>query len=147
MVTAWSTSIRREFLGWDQPALPEAARRLVEKYSNRQTLDLDRVIIVVPGQRAGRRLQELLAFHAEDKNLLFTPPRIVTEGLLAEMLYTPKFPFASDLIQDLTWAQALRYLPLETLKRVVPHPPADGDALRWLELAKLLRRLHVELAA
>jgi ATP-dependent helicase/nuclease subunit B len=139
--------IRREFLGWDQPALPEAARRLAAQYRQGRTLDLGPVIVVVPGQRAGRRLQELLAFHAEDEKLRLTPPEVVTEGQLPEKFYTPKLPFANDLVQDLAWAQALRDLPPEKRRHVVPHPPAAADVLRWLAVGKVLRLLHVELAA
>src|SRR5437773_401182 len=139
--------IAREFLGWDRPALPEAARRLAARNRQDRMLDLGRVIVVVPGQRAGRRLQELLAFFAEDENLRLTPPEIVTEGRLPEMLYTPKQPFANELVQELAWAQALVNLPAERRQPVVPHPPPVTDALRWLELGKVLRRLHVELAA
>jgi len=139
--------IRREFLGWDRPALPEAARRLGVRYSQGGTLNLGNVIVVVPGQRAGRRLDELLAFFAEDENLRLTPPAVVTEGRLPEMLYTPKLPFANEIAQDLAWAQVLRALPQEKRRHVVPHPPGAADALRWLELAKVLRGLHVVLAA
>jgi len=110
-------------------------------------LDLGHVIVVVPGQRAGRRLQELLAFLAEDEKLRLTPPLVITEGHLPEKLYTPKLPFASEVVQDLAWAQALRDLPPEQRRHLVAHPPADADALRWLELGRILRRLHVELAA
>jgi hypothetical protein len=141
------SAIRREFLGWDRPALPEAARRLATRYRQGQTLDLGQVIVVVPGKRAGRRLQELLAFQAEDEELRLTPPQVVTEGTLPEKLYTPKLPFASDLVQDLAWAQALRELPVDELQRIVPHPPAPSDTLRWVELGKVLRELHCELAA
>jgi ATP-dependent helicase/nuclease subunit B len=139
--------IRREFLGWERPALAEAAARLAARYRKGHVLDLGRVIVVVPGQRAGRRLQELLAFLAEDEKLLLTPPQVVTEGKLPEMLYTPKLPFANDVVQDLAWAQALRDLPEPERRHVVPHPPDVADALRWLELGKVLRRVHVELAA
>ena len=103
--------IRREFLGWERPALVEAARRLAARYREGSALDLGGVIVVVPGQRAGRRLEELLAFLAEEQNLRLTPPRVVTEGRLPEMLYTPKLPFATDVSQALAWAQALRDLP------------------------------------
>src|SRR5437879_1078757 len=98
--------VQREFLEWDQPALPEAARRLAARYRQGRTLDLGRAIVVVPGKRAGRRLLELLAFLAEDENLRLTPPDVVTESRLPEMLYTPKQPFATDVVQDLAWAQA-----------------------------------------
>jgi hypothetical protein len=146
-IASASSLIKREFLGWDRPALPEAARRIAARYRDGQTLDLGQLIVVVPGQRAGRRLIELLAFLAEDEKLLFTPPWTVTEGRLPEMLYTAKNPFASDLVQDLAWAKALRELPADECKHIAPHPPADQDALRWLELGKVLRQLHVELAA
>src|SRR5689334_13545520 len=96
-----SVAIRREFLGWEKPALPEAARRLAARYRFGHLLDLNRVIIVVPGQRAGRRMQELLAFLAEDEGLRLTPPAVVTEGKVPELLYTPKLPFADDLAQEL----------------------------------------------
>jgi ATP-dependent helicase/nuclease subunit B len=139
--------IRREFLGWDRPALPAAARLLQTRYRRGHTLDLGRVIIVVPGQRAGRRLQELLAFSAEDDNLRLTPPEVVTESLLPEKLYTPKLPFASDIVQDLAWTQSLRSLPAELRQHVVPHPPDSVDGPRWLELGAVLRNLHRELAA
>lgn len=139
------TIFQREFLGWDRPALQEAALRLGTRYRQGHTLDLEHVIIVVPGQRAGRRLQELLAFLAEDENLRLTPPQVVTEGRLPEMLYAPKQPFANDVTQDLAWAKALKDLPEKTRQHIVPHAPAG--ALGWLELGKILRRLHVELAA
>jgi RecB family exonuclease len=139
--------IQREYLGWDRPALPEAARRLRDRYRQERDLDLGKVIVVLPGQRAGRRLQELLAFLAEDANLRFTPPQVVTEGRLPEMLYAPKQLFASEVVQDLAWARALRELPVELRQHAVPHPPADTDALGWLQLGKVLRGLHVELAA
>src|SRR6266851_1239656 len=146
-MTAPITPIKREFLGWKAPALAEAVDRIVGRYGDDRTLNLEKVIVVVPGQRAGRRLQEFLAFHADDKQLLLTPPQIITEGGLPELLYTPKQPFATDLVQDLAWAQALRELPSERRQHLVPHPPAAAEALGWLRLAKVLRLLHRELAA
>jgi hypothetical protein len=142
-----NSTLRREFLGWDEPSLQEAARRLCTHYRRSDALDLDRVIIVVPGQRAGRRLQELLAFLAEDENLQLTPPQVVTEGGLPEKLYSPKLPFADEVVQHLAWAIALRDLPAQEREHIVPQPPADGDTLRWLELGKVIGRVHVELAA
>jgi ATP-dependent helicase/nuclease subunit B len=139
--------IKREFLGWDRPALAVAVQRLERQYRMGPVLDLGNVIVVVPGQRAGRRLQELLAFRADDDKLRLTPPLVVTESQLPEKLYTPKKPFANDLVQDLAWARALAEVPAESRQRVVPHPPAADEALRWLALGKMLRVLHVELAA
>ena len=140
-------SVRRQFLGWHQPVLSEAIRELVKTYRNGTALDLSGVIVVVPGQRAGRRLLELLVFAADEQGLLLTLPEVTTEGRLPEMLYRPRQPFADELVQQLAWAQALREMPQERRCNVIPHAPRLDDDLRWLELADLLRRLHVELAA
>lgn len=135
------------FLGWDRPALPEVVRRLAADYRKGRELDLGKIIIVVPGQRAGRRLQELLAILAEDEQLCLTPPEVVTEGRLPEMLYTPKRPFADELTQDLAWARAIREFPEPQRQHILRYPPPDDDKQRWLELGKLLRRMYLELAA
>lgn len=139
--------IRREFLGWNRPVLPEAAHWLVARYRLGQVFDLSSVIVVVPGLRAGRRLRELLASAADDETLLYTPPQVVTEGRLPELLYSSNRPFASDLAQDLAWTQAFQSLNPQSQSAICPHPPNHDNALAWFELAKSLRRLHVELAA
>jgi hypothetical protein len=142
-----SARIRREFLGWLQPPLAEAARRLAARYRRGEALTLHKVIVVVPGQRAGRRLKELLTYVADEERLHFVPPAVITEGGLPELLYTPQRPFADDLTQDLAWAQAWRELPADLLSRLLPVPPPPDESLRWLALGKMLRGLHTELAA
>lgn len=139
--------MKREFLGWQQPALKEAANRLDRRYRQGQALDLSNVIVVIPGQRAGRRVRELLAYHAEESNLRLTPPEIITEGKLPEKLYTPKYPFANDVTQDLAWIRALRELPEDQRRHLVPRDPEPADTVRWLQLGQLIRKLHRELAA
>ena len=108
---------------------------------------MSRVIVVVPGRGAGRRLLELLAFEARDRGLVMVPPAITTEGRLPELLYPPKRPFADSLTQDLAWSLALRKLIPAQLAAIVPHPPGADDAAAWLQLGELLRHRHTELAA
>ena len=81
------------------------------------------MFVTKAGQRAGRRLQELLAFGAEDENLRLTPPQVITVGRLPEMLYAPKHLFANDLTQDLAWAKALQDLPEQKRRHVMPDGP------------------------
>ena len=139
--------VTRHFLDWSQPALPAAADWLAARYARAAELDLARVIVVVPGARAGRRLTELLVARADARSLVFTPPAITTEHALPELLYEPKRPFASQLTQQLAWAEALEQMPPARRRHFLPHPPAAGETARWLELGDLLRRLHVLLAA
>ena len=139
--------IQRKFLDWCRPALAAAVEYLITRYQTRTALDLSRLIVVVPGGRAGRRLIELLVEKAGERALLLTPPQITTEGRLPELLYTPRHPFADELTQKLAWGEALRNMPAERRSAVLPHPPAGDDFERWMELAELLRQVHVELAA
>jgi ATP-dependent helicase/nuclease subunit B len=143
--------ITRHFLDWNQPALPAAAAWLLERYrsatNNVDELDLSGVIVVVPGARAGRRLLELLVGETDRRSLALTPPTITTEHELPERLYQPQRPFASQLTQQLAWAEALQASPPALRRHFLPVPPEPSDHARWLELGDLLRELHRELAA
>lgn len=142
-----TTSITREFLGWERPLLESAVEWLTRKYSTRGELDLNSVIVVLPGRRAGRRLLEMLVLRAEADRLRLTPPLVETLGALPEQLYPLQRPLANDLVQQLTWAKVLRESSPAVLNKIVPRPPADGDALAWWALGTLLWNQHRELAA
>ncbi len=136
-----------------RPALAEAAAYLERRFARNGQLDLSAVIVVTPGGRAGRRLLEILVDRAAERGLVFSPPRIETIGRLPELLYHPKFPFATTLTQQLAWARALRTTAPELLRALLPQPPAlnfapdaDPDAA-WLEFGEVLRRAHTELIA
>jgi ATP-dependent helicase/nuclease subunit B len=145
--------MRREFLGWDQPALGATVDRLRERYQQDEELDLERVVVVVPGSRAGRQLLELLVDRCEQWQLRLVPPNIATVGRLPELLYSPQFPFASPLVQQLTWGRALQKIGADQVGKALaelPSPVGGGhqdDSNRWIELARILWRLHRELAA
>jgi RecB family exonuclease len=139
--------ITRKYLDWKSPALPAAAEYLLARYRQGDEVDLSRVLVVTPVIRAGRRLLELLVQRASEQSLLFTPPEILTEGKLPERLYTPKRQFADDLTHHLAWSRALLKLDPARLAHLAPHPPADDDALGWLDLAEMLARVHRELSA
>lgn len=139
--------IQRVFLNWDRPGLPAAADYLVERFGSPRTLDLENVVVAVPGGRAGRRLEEILVQRAERQKLLLMPPTIVTVGKLPEMLYVAKKPFAEELVQQLAWVKVLRDCDPECLKRLMPAVPEEDDLTAWLALGAMLGRLHRELAA
>src|SRR5688572_17447555 len=119
--------ISRVVLGTKKPALLAAADYLFERFASGSTADFRQVIVVVPGRRAGRRLLEILVDQAESRRVMLVPPEIETVGHLPEQLYRPKRPFASDLTQQLVWAETLRSTPAERLAAVIPFPPDAGD--------------------
>jgi len=142
--------IQRIFLDWKQPALPRAARWLLERAPSPG--DLSQFIVVLPGGRAGRRLLEVLVQQAAEDDVGLSPPKIVTMGVLPELLYTPRLPFADELTQRLAWVRGLRDVSKdrqkrEEIKRFIPALPAAGDVVRLVELADMLRAQHRELAA
>jgi hypothetical protein len=140
-------NINQVFLGWNAPPLPAAAAELEKRYRQASTLDLSRTVVVVPGKRAGRCLRELLVDVAARDGLLLTPPNVVTENTLPELLYSRQKPFASQLERLLAWTTALRELEPRLQRSLIPHPPQVDDHLRWLRIGEMIGRMHVELAA
>ncbi len=139
--------VRREFLGWERPALEQAAEYLSERFGRDGRADLRQVVVVVPGARAGRRLQELLVEACERKGWALLPPKVVTVGQLPELLYVAKKPFADELVQLFAWVQTLQEAPEQERSLLIPEPPAPDNTAGWLTLAERLGQLHRELAA
>jgi ATP-dependent helicase/nuclease subunit B len=135
----------RIFLGWDTPALPEAARILAERHAGSAGLDLRRVVVVTPGARAGRRLGELLLDQAEARRLPLTPPMTVTIGHLPELLYRPQRRLVDATTSRHLFAGALQAVDAELLKAVFPSLP--GRLSGWMALAAVVQRLHRETGA
>ena len=134
-------------MDWSQPALPMVTEYLLQRYTRDDTLDLDRVVLVFPGGRAGRRLLEVLVEQAADRHLILLPPHLCTVGTLPELLYESKRPFASDLVQRLAWVQSLKDVGPDACRPFIPQLPGDDDYVNWMSLGALLQRQHRELAA
>ena len=140
--------IAREFHDWQRPALSAAAEWLINRCGSGHRIDMDHVVVVVPGSRAGRRLREILLVRLDQRQLAYSPPSIITIGQLPELLYQPKRRFASELTQQLAWARALCQAERARVQQVIPVLPVGGDDdPRWIELGGILRGHHRELAA
>lgn len=137
--------MNRVFLGWKVGALAGAADYLCEKFVSDGLVDLTHHTVVLPNRRAGRRLREILIEVAEKRELAVFPPQVTTINSLPELLYERKLPFASALVQQLAWAEALKSTPRATLKKVIIQYPDTLADPRWLELGALLQRQHLEL--
>ncbi len=143
----FSTSCETLFLGWDAPLLPQSVTLLRNRFSENGIWNLDSLLCVLPAQRAAERLGELLRWDAEEHDLDYRPPTIITVGQLPELLYLPEAPIALDFEQTLAWVRVLRACRPEELAPLVPNVPPPEPIGPWLELAGTLRRLHEDLAA
>lgn len=137
--------VDRVFLGSDRPALHAAADWLLSEQAD-DSFALGDTLIVVPGGRAKRRLEELLVQRSE--GLALVPPRIITPGSLADALLPPKSPsVAGRLTSLLTWANVLREADEALTHAVVPQAPSRDDWPGWWSLAEQIMQAADELGA
>lgn len=124
----------RCFLGASSPALPAAARWLVESLPGGPAA-LGDALVVVPGGRAQRRLMEMLIEQAEGRAI--EPPTIVTLGGLARRLLPAGGPaVAGELASLLAWASVLREAEPAVLGALVPMAPGRDDWPGWWSLGQ-----------
>ena len=138
-------SATREFLGWRQLPIQRSVAYLHERYGEETLLNLNDVLVVVPGGRAGRQLQRALAQRASDESLPLLAPTTTTIGSLPEELYSPRLPFADELTQSLAWVKALREIDREDLGLLAPGLLEMSEDSSFIGFAESLSHLHHEL--
>ena len=149
-----SNSIERIFLGLQQPPLRTAAQTIITRYqqspSGGAEVDLSNTLIVLPTLRSCRRLLQLLLEAAKERDVIFTPPQIITVGELPEQLYcVDKLP-ANDLAQQIAWSKALDQSPPEVIEALTGVAAEELDIAQlqdWQPMAQLMVRLHTRLAS
>jgi ATP-dependent helicase/nuclease subunit B len=121
------------FLGWDRPLLHAAADWLLDPANVPAAPDLSGVLVVVRGNRAGRRLLELLALRCRDRGLILVPPAIVTPAAAVARLARPSadsLAAASSLASALAWGQALGKATKAEQEKLYRHPGETEPGLR-----------------
>ncbi len=152
---------QRIFLGLQQPPLISAVQWLYRQFVSPQKIDasttmplfvddqsvdqggfdLGELIIVLPTRRSKRRLEQLLMAKAKSNNVTWQPPTLATVGELPEYLYQAAKPIATDLVQQIAWAEALAKLSDEAYHRLTGLDP-DQRPSDWQVMAGLMARLH-----
>lgn len=147
-------SIERIFLGLQAPPLQTAADLIIDRHQQstdgQQEVNLTHLLVVLPTLRSRRRLLQLLIDAAERRQVILTPPDIITIGDLPERLYVAEKSLASDLAQQIAWAKALDQTSDEVIEQLtgIAEQEKSDDRLRdWQPLAQLMVRLHTRLAS
>jgi ATP-dependent helicase/nuclease subunit B len=137
-------NIRRHFLPWDRPLLPQVVAFLAAKWKGEGALDLSTELVVVPTRQTGRRLREALAVHAAQYGSAVFPPRVLTP----ETLVQPGVDegIATRMESLLAWTEVLRAAMQSEFATIFPvEPPARSFGWAW-RLAQDLARLQAQLA-
>ncbi|MGB0766394.1 MAG: PD-(D/E)XK nuclease family protein [Phycisphaeraceae bacterium] len=138
-------AIQRVFLGTGGPALHAAADWLLDQLAA-EAMDLGEAMVVVPGGRAQRRLNELLVERSAGVALI--PPRVVTIGRLADALMpSDGLPTAGALASLMAWSSVLREAEPASIQAVTPDPPGRDDWPGWWSLAREVMAAADELGA
>ena len=145
---------RTVFLGWERPLLHSVVDFLDQQCgrvgSAERTAARQRLLIVLPTRRAGRRLRELIARDEGGVSDKSTGPRIITVGELPEYLYhnpSGSPPLADELERTLAWTAALQQVDNDSLLPLFAAPPSRDVLAPWIELARTLLRLQEDLAS
>lgn len=139
-----ATNVRRHFLSWQQPLLPQAVVFLAGAWPGDRPLDLGRILVVVPTRQAGRRLREALAEYASARGQAVFAPRVLTpEALLG---VGPGMAVASRLDSLLAWTEVFRAVDLEDFRAVFPVDPPARNFVWALRLAREFSGLQFSLA-
>ncbi len=136
--------LRRHFLPWDQPLLPQAVDFLARGWEGGGPLDLASTLVVVSTRQSGRRLREALAIHAAHRQRAVFAPRVLTP----DQLLTPAADtaVASELETLLAWTVVLREIDLAGCRDVVPVDPPQRNFAWASGLARTLVHLQQTLA-
>ena len=137
-------SVRRHFLPWDRPLLPQAVALLAGGWNGGAPLDLARLLVVVPTRQSGRRLREALAEHAAARGQAAFPPRVVTPEALVNL--NAGGGIAARLESLLAWTKIFRGLDLDRFRDVFPIDPPARNFSWALRLAQQFAQLQAALA-
>ncbi|MFO0975004.1 MAG: hypothetical protein U0996_01330 [Planctomycetaceae bacterium] len=91
----------------DTLALVSAADFVIARYAQGDESDLSKVIVVVPGRRAGRRFLELVVQRAESRWPTSATSDCHVQCLPGNALLVQKQQLADELTQLLVWWKAL----------------------------------------
>lgn len=102
-------SIERVFLGSGGHCLHAVVDHLQERFPpDAHRWELESLLLLLPGARAGRRLRTLLRRRAAELGRQLVPPSITTIGRLPDRVLVPERATAGPLAELLGWIAAIR---------------------------------------
>lgn len=141
--------VQKVFMGWRRPLLASAAEWLANRFRTNEIglgIDLQHVLLVVPGRRFGRELIAELVDIGEKSESWISPGRVSTPGEVGGALLGGDARKASPVVRALAWAGALRVLPPEEFEKIFRRRPADDAMAEWARLGGMLDSTVGELA-
>jgi hypothetical protein len=143
-------AIHRVFLDWRKPALECGTTWVLDNVGDRLPeqglLDLQHILCVLPGARAGTLFLAQLLDQCEQRGLSLIPPRVLTPGSMVNELLMPEGAAANEVEIAFARMNALRNAKAASIEALIPSVPQANDLPGWHALATTITGLHAELA-
>ena len=141
-------SINRVFLDWSVSCLPQVAIYLISNAKkDSYVIDLRDYLLILPSSRAQRRLTELLALEAKNRDRILLSPQSRTIGELPEELYTPKYPFANSFQRKTTWMEVILEYLQNNKSHLIPNYKHGSELRLSAFLADKLDSIWTEISS
>ena len=140
-----AANVRRHFVPWDRPLLPQAVAFLAGDWDGSGPLDLSHLLVIVPTRQSGRRLREALAVLAGARGRGVWPPHVSLPDDLLHPAAAGSL-VASQLESLLAWVEVLRSIELESFRAVFPVDPPSRNFAWAHQLGAQLMRVQGTLA-
>ena len=138
--------LKRVFWGWERPVLVSAVQHLTAGWVEGEGLDLGDTLVIVPSMEAGRRLRRALAEWADRRGSAVSVPHVWSPQM-ALAGQGSESRVAGELEVKAAWLSAVRSVPMNQLKALLPVMPEQMN-WRWQwELAGTLTELQELLGA
>lgn len=117
-------------MGWNRPMLWAAAEVLEARFAAAARRDFGKILVVVPGRQAGRRLRQILQTDAHKRRVRMTATEIITPAQLTERFCPAALPLASPSNAHCAWLRAVQGLTSADREILAPSDAADFAAVR-----------------
>lgn len=147
--------VTRHFLPWNRPVLELAGEWLMQQ-AGHGLLDLSSLLVVVPTRNAGRRLREILAQLAHERDRAILPPQVVPPEFLLSLVSECEAKDRETAGPEqtlLAWVRVLKSADLARYRALFPVDPVNQDfnwalgmAEGFVDLRRTLGEAGLEIA-
>ncbi|MDY6834061.1 MAG: PD-(D/E)XK nuclease family protein [Chloroflexota bacterium] len=134
--------IQRYFLGWESPIHQKLCEFILQPHNhNKELIDLEQLLIIVPTNRAIHRLKESLVQKCAESNRTLLPPLITTPTFLVRPI-SNESNVASRTEIAAAWAEVLTTVDLTQYNGLFPKQKPAQDYSWTIQMGTKIQQLR-----